>query len=314
MRTNFIEELCAVAAEDERVWLLCGDLGYSVLEQFAIRFPDRFVNVGVAEQNMVGVAAGLALDGRVVFTYSIANFGTMRCLEQIRNDVCYHALAVKIVSVGGGLAYGPAGYTHHAVEDVAVLRALPHMTVVAPGDPVEARLAVRAIVERPGPCYLRLGKAGEPVLHQTEPAFELGRALRLRDGSDVTLVAAGGILHTVSTAAELLAERGVSARVLSMHTIKPLDAEAVVAAARETGLVCVAEEHGAAGGLSDAVARVLAEAGGFPGLFLTVDVEELTRSAIGSQAYLAARFGLSAPAITARVVAELDHAASAASR
>ena len=314
MRTNFIDELCAVAAEDERVWLLCGDLGYSVLEQFADRFPDRFVNVGVAEQNMVGIAAGLAMDGRVVFTYSIANFGTMRCLEQIRNDVCYHALDVKIVSVGGGLAYGPAGYTHHAVEDVAVLRALPHMTVVAPGDPVEARLAVRAIVARPGPCYLRLAKAGEPVLHHTEPEFELGRALRLREGSDVTLVATGGILHSAVAAAELLTEGGIAAGVLSMHTIKPLDGEAVVAAARETGLVCVVEEHGDAGGLSDAVARVLAEAGGYPGLFLTVDTAELTRRAIGSQDYLAARFGLSASGIAERVVFELARAPSAAPR
>jgi len=188
MRTAFIETLCELAEQDERIWLLTGDLGYSVLEQFAERFPDRFVNVGVAEQNMTGVAAGLALCGKIVFTYSIANFPTLRCLEQIRNDVCHHNLNVKIVAVGGGLAYGAQGYTHHAIEDLAVMLALPNMTVIAPGDSVEVRLATRAIVDWPGPCYLRLGRAGERIVHQTEPEFQIGKAIVLQQGSDVTLI------------------------------------------------------------------------------------------------------------------------------
>src|SRR5437763_8640674 len=158
-----------MAEEDERIWLLSGDLGYSVLESFVQKFPGRFVNVGVAEQNMIGVAAGLAMSGHVVFTYSIANFPVMRCLEQIRNDVCYHNLNVKIVAVGGGLAYGPAGYTHHALEYLAVMRAMTGMTVLAPGDPVETRLATKALADRQGPCYLRLGKAGEPLVHRQQP-------------------------------------------------------------------------------------------------------------------------------------------------
>src|SRR5438874_9377638 len=143
MRTAFVDTLCELAERDDRIWLLCGDLGYSILERFADRFPERYVNVGVAEQNMTGVAAGLALCGKVVFTYSIANFPVMRCLEQIRNDVCYHDANVKVVAVGGGFAYGALGMTHHATEDLAVLRALPRMTVVAPGDPVETDAAVR---------------------------------------------------------------------------------------------------------------------------------------------------------------------------
>src|SRR5437763_8263703 len=158
-----------MAEEDERIWLLSGDLRYSVLERFAQKYPERFINVCVAEQNMMGVAAGLAMSGKTVFTYSIANFPVMRCLEQIRNDVCYHNLNVKIVAVGGGLAYGPAGYTHHALEDLAVMRAMPGMTVLAPGDPVEARLATTALADRQGPCYLRLGKAGEPLVHRQQP-------------------------------------------------------------------------------------------------------------------------------------------------
>ena len=143
MRTSFIDTLCQVAENDRRVWLVTGDLGYSVLEKFSSKFPERYLNAGVAEQNMVGVAAGLAMTGKVVFVYSIANFPTLRCLEQVRNDVCYHKLSVKIVAVGCGLAYGGHGYTHHGVEDLGVMSLLPHMTVIAPGDPVETRWATR---------------------------------------------------------------------------------------------------------------------------------------------------------------------------
>lgn len=257
MRTAFIETLCELAEQDERIWLLTGDLGYSVLERFAQRFPDRFVNVGVAEQNMTGVAAGLALCGKIVFTYSIANFPTMRCLEQIRNDVCYHNLNVKIVAVGGGLAYGSAGYTHHAVEDLAVMRAMPNMTVLAPGDPVETRLATRAVVDWPGPCYLRLGKAGEPVVHRCEPAFAIGRAIPICNGRDVTVITTGGVLHAAVRAVEALRADGVQAGVLSLPTVKPLDEAAVLSVARA---LVVVEEHSPIGGLGAAVAEVLGRA------------------------------------------------------
>src|SRR3954449_11566852 len=177
MRMSFIESLCSAARRDPRVHLLTADLGYSVVEPFAAAFPKRFTNVGVAEQNLIGVACGLALCGKVVFVYSIANFPTLRCLEQIRNDLCYHQADVKVVAVGGGLAYGPQGYTHHGVEDLAVMRALPGMTVVAPGDPVESRLPGPAVARQPGPAHLRLGKAREPDVHAQPPRFRLGRAI-----------------------------------------------------------------------------------------------------------------------------------------
>ena len=193
MRTAFINTLNELASRDERIWLLCGDLGFSVLEPFAKSFPNRYVNVGVAEQNMTGVAAGLALSGKIVFTYSIANFPVIRCLEQIRNDVCAHNLNVKIVSVGGGFAYGSAGYTHHGTEDLAIMRVLPNMTVLAPGDPVETRLLTVAATEQPGPCYLRLGKAGEPTIHTSEPEITIGKAIILRQGGDGTLISTGGM-------------------------------------------------------------------------------------------------------------------------
>src|SRR5438445_7860670 len=171
MRTAFIQTLNELADRDPRVCLVVGDLGFSVIEEFAERFPDQFLNAGVAEQNMIGLAAGMSMTGKIVLTYSIGNFGTLRCLEQIRNDVCYHRANVKVVAVGGGLAYGNLGVTHHASEDVAIMRALPNMTVVSPGDPIEARLATKAVVALDGPAYLRLGKAGEPVVHEKDPDF-----------------------------------------------------------------------------------------------------------------------------------------------
>ncbi|MDQ3820060.1 MAG: transketolase [Acidobacteriota bacterium] len=300
MRTAFIDALCHVAEEDERVWLLCGDLGYSVLERFAEKFPRRFLNAGVAEQNMIGVAAGLAMSGHTVFTYSIANFPVMRCLEQIRNDVCMHDLSVKIVAVGGGLSYGPAGYTHHALEDLAVMRAMPGMTVVAPGDPLEAGLATRAIADHKGPCYLRLGKAGEPVVHEVEPKFRIGEAIVVRDGEDTTLVSTGTMLERTVAAARLLYDRGISASVLSMHTVKPLDERAILRAARATRLVCVVEEHCETGGLADAVARTLSESGARCS-FLALNIPAHLNGEIGSQSYLLERAGLTAEAISERV-------------
>jgi transketolase len=259
VRTAFIDALTDLAEHDERVWLLCGDLGYSVLERFASQFPDRFVNVGVAEQNMTGVAAGLALCDKIVFTYSIANFPIMRCLEQIRNDVCYHNLNVKIVAVGAGMAYSAQGYTHHGVEDLAVMRVMPHMTVVAPSDPVEARLTARAVVDRPGPCYIRLGKSGEPVLHDVPPHFVIGEAITMRPGKDITLISTGSVLNMTLAAARVLEERGISAWVLSMPTVQPIDREAVHRALKDTGKIITVEEHGM-GGLGSAVAELIAEA------------------------------------------------------
>lgn len=286
MRNAFIQTLCQLAERDPRIWLLTGDLGFSVLEAFAERFPDRFINVGVAEQNMIGVATGLARCGKVVFTYSIANFATLRCLEQIRNDVCYHQANVKIVAVGGGFTYGAAGYTHHGVEDLGVLRILPNLTLVAPGDPVETRLATRAIVDWPGPCYLRLEKTGNPTVHVVEPAFHLGRAIAVRPGRDVTLISTGGMLPETLATASRLAIEGIEARVLSMHTLKPLDAGAVLQAARETRAIVTVEEHRVIGGLGSAVAEVLAEAQPGPCRFRRFGVPDQLYHRVGSQQFL----------------------------
>lgn len=192
MRNAFIEELTTLAATHENIALIVGDLGYSVIEEFADRFPDRFVNAGVAEQNMTGLAAGMASEGYHVFTYSIANFPTFRCAEQIRNDVDHHRLPVTVVAVGGGVSYGALGYSHHAVQDYALMRAMPNMVIAAPGDPLETRACLRWLVANPGPSYLRLGKAGEPHFHETLPNVAPGRWVPVREGADDAIMLSTG--------------------------------------------------------------------------------------------------------------------------
>ena len=192
LRDAFIDELTTLAESHENIALIVGDLGYNVIEPFANRFPDRFINAGVAEQNMTGLAAGMASEGYHVFTYSIANFPTFRCAEQIRNDVDHHRLPVTVVAVGGGVSYGALGYSHHAVQDYALMRAMPNMTIAAPGDPSETRACLRWLVDNPGPSYLRLGKAGEPRFHDSIPEIAPGRWVKVRDGSDNSVLLSTG--------------------------------------------------------------------------------------------------------------------------
>jgi transketolase len=310
VRTAFIEALNELASTDDRVCLVVGDLGFSVIEDFAQKHPDQFVNAGVAEQNMIGLAVGMALSGKIVFTYSIANFGTLRCLEQIRNDVCYHRANVKVVAVGGGLAYGNLGVTHHASEDVAIMRALPNMVVVAPGDPIEARLATKAVVALDGPVYLRLGKAGERVVHAQAPAFELGRAITMREGDDIALIASGSMLATADQVAGQLTAKGLSVRLLSMHTVKPLDREAVRSAATETRIVFTLEEHSVEGGLGGAVAEVIAELPPGHAPLKRIGLRPEFNSVVGDQNYLKALHGLDADGIM-RTIQALEMAGAA---
>ena len=258
MRSAFATALLELADKDERVFLVVGDVGFGVVEAFLQRYPDRYLNVGVAEANLVGVSAGLALAGAVPFAYSIGNFPTLRCLEQIRNDVCYNNANLKIVAVGAGVSYGALGATHHATEDLAVMRALPNMIVVSPADPIETRLATLALMGFARPAYMRLGRSGDPMVHSKAPSFALGTAITIEDGGDATLIATGGITHTALAAAELLRREGTNLRVVSMHTLKPLDRSAVVAAALDTGAIVTIEEHRITGGLGSAVLEALA--------------------------------------------------------
>lgn len=252
MRDAFIDELTKLAEAHDNIALIVGDLGFNVIEPFADRFPDRFVNAGVAEQNMTGLAAGMASEGYHVFTYSIANFPTFRCAEQIRNDVDHHRLPVTVVAVGGGLAYGALGYSHHAVQDYALIRTMPHMTIAAPGDPWETRACLRWLVANPGPSYLRLGKAGEPCFHDHIPDVAPGRWLRVRDGSDeAALLSTGAALGAAIDRAE---GRAVYSLPLWSMAAKPAQAEQIAA----HGEIVTLEDHLADGGfgswLTEAVA------------------------------------------------------------
>lgn len=308
MRTAFINALVTEAERDPTLWLLNGDLGFSVLEVFAEKFPDRCVNVGIAEQNMVGIAAGLALSGKNVFTYSIANFATLRCLEQIRNDVCYHKANVTVVGVGGGLSYGSQGYTHQAVEDIAATRVLPNITVVCPGDPAEAYWATQALARQNGPAYLRLGKAGEPRVHETISSdFSLGKALRLRGGDVVTLISTGNMLETAMTASGLLGERDIAAGVVSMPTVRPLDLDFLREEAGRVALICVLEEHVRHGGLAEAIALRLAEWRDVRAGMLSFHVsDDIASGLVGSQKELRGLMGLDAASVCAQIIGRLE--------
>jgi transketolase len=292
MRDTFIKHLEQLAEVDPRVFLITGDLGFGVLDGFSQRRPAQFLNAGVAEQNMTGLATGLAMDGRIVFTYSIANFPILRPLEQIRNDASYHDANVNVVAIGGGFSYGALGISHHATEDLSILRALPGLTVVAPGDDWETSQAVAALAATPGTTYLRLDKSSAGWTQRKGEVFVLGKARQLRDGSALTIVTTGGILGEVLAAADQLRVEGIDCRVLSMHTIKPLDVQALVAAACETGGILTVEEHTVDGGLGGAVAEALLEAGHPPQVFYRVGLRAGFSSIVGSQAYLRSAYGM----------------------
>jgi transketolase len=297
MRDAFIARLETLAARDPRIFLVTGDLGFGVLDDFEKRFPNQFLNAGVAEQNMTGVATGIAMEGRVVFTYSIGNFPTLRCLEQIRNDAAYHNANVKIVAIGGGFSYGALGMSHHATEDIAILRALG-ITVVAPGCDWEAAESVSALADAPGAAYLRLDRASAGSTANPGEQFVLGKSRRLREGDDLTMIATGGILGAaLSVADDLLKPKGISARVVSMHTVNPLDIEAVVSAARDTGGILTIEEHTVLGGLGGAVAEACLDNSVAPRAFARVALRDGFSSIVGSQDYLRTRYGLDAPSI-----------------
>jgi len=306
MRDTFIQTLTELATADPSIFLMTGDLGFAVLDDFSRRFPRQYLNVGVAEQNMTGIATGMALEGRTVFTYSIANFPTLRCLEQIRNDACYHEANVKIISIGCGMSYGPLGISHHATEDLAILRALPNIAVISPGDRWETAHATQAIVEHSGPALLRLDKSAASDTAGPGDTFEWGKARRVRTGRDVTLISTGGILGEVIAAADLLEVCSVSCRILSMHTIKPLDVDAVCAAARETDGIVTIEEHSVEGGLGSAVAENLLESGFTPRFFHRIGLRCGFSSIVGSQSYLRKVYSLDAESIARTVLFKLN--------
>ncbi len=303
MRDTVIKTLIELGKEDKSIELITGDLGFGVLKSFWETLPDQFINAGIAEQNMTGVAAGLALEGKKVFTYSIGNFPTLRCLEQIRNDCAYHNANVNIICVGGGYVYGSLGMSHHATEDIAILRALPDVTVICPGDPNEASLSVKKIANKNGTCYLRLGRGGEKTVNNIKE-FEIGKAYKLRDANElrkkVAIFSTGAILEETSLACDMLENEGIAVEQYSFPTVKPIDKEVIKNCANRFDNIFTVEEHNIVGGFGSAVAEIMAELDHKAKLH-RIGINDFYCVEVGSQAYLREQVGINADGIVEKV-------------
>jgi transketolase len=286
MRDHFVKALTEEAETNRNIVLITGDLGFGVLNNFANKFPKQYINAGVAEQNMTGIASGLGMDGKIVFTYSIGNFNTLRCLEQIRNDACYHNANVNIVSIGGGFSYGALGYSHHATEDIAIMRAIPNLRVFAPCDFWEVREITKKVIELGGVNYIRIDKSSTERNIELEKVFEIGKGRVLSEGRDLTIIAAGGIVDIALKAQKEIIKEGITIKIISLHTIKPIDRELILDCAINTGGIITLEEHSIIGGLGSAVSEVLMQECCFPKKFKMIGLESKFSTIVGSQEYL----------------------------
>jgi transketolase len=302
MRERCLKTVYELAQRDERVVFVGSDLGAGVLDEFKRAIPDRFFMEGVSEQNLVGVAAGLAMEGRVVYLNTIATFLTRRCFEQVAVDLCLHNVNVRLIASGGGCVYAPLGPTHLAIEDIAIMRALPNMTVVAPADAVEMVRFVRASLDHPGPIYVRVAKGHDPVVTADTGPFVIGKAARMRDGGDALVVTTGVCLQVGLAAADALAAAGIRAGVLHFPTVKPLDVEALRAAVERVPVVVTAEEHTLVGGLGSAVAEYLADADLLDGRRLRrFGLPDVFPDVYGDQNGMMRKYGITADAIADEV-------------
>ena len=302
MRNAYISALYEIAGRNKQIMSLNADIGAIVFDKFKTDFPDRFVNAGVAEQNMIGVAAGLASCGKIPFTYTITPFITARTYEQIKVDICLQNSNVKIVGVGAGLVYSTLGPTHHAIEDIAIMKTLPNMRIVSPADPIEAKMATFAIAEIKGPVYFRIGTAGEPNIYDKDYEFTLGKGMEIKHGEDVTLIATGSIVYDTLMAAKELEIKGISTRVINIHTIKPLDREIILKAARETGTIITIEEHNLEGGLGSSIASVILEESYSQIKFKRIGLKDAFCSYYGTHQELKSRCGIAKEDIVREVI------------
>lgn len=284
MRYAFIQALEKLAAKDDRVMLLTGDLGFTVFENFASLFPQQFLNMGVAEANMVSVAAGLVSAGKIPFVYSIATFMSMRPFEQIRNDVCAQNLNVKIIAAGGGFSYGHAGLTHHSLEDIAIMRVLPNIKIICPSDPLMVKSVVKTAYNTVGPMYIRLGKSGEPNIHPNLK-FKIGKGIILREGNDTALFSTGNMVATALEISSQLEKFRVKATVVELPSIKPIDKELILTQIRKYPSVFSLEEHYRTGGLGTAIAEIISE-NGIKSKLLRIGVADQFQKIVGDQQYL----------------------------
>ena len=297
MRDTFVRTLVELAKKNKNIELVTGDLGFGVLKPFWEQCPNQFTNAGIAEQNMTSMAAGMALSGKIVFTYSIGNFPTIRCLEQIRNDCAYHHANVKIVCVGGGFSYGPLGMSHQATEDIAILRSLPNVAVFAPGDLVEAEDITKAIVDYPGTCYLRLGRGGEKRIHNKIDNFQIGKAIKIKEGKDIAIFSTGAIFDEVIDAYSRLVEKGLNPIVYTFPTVKPLDIKTINDCAKRCKHIFAIEEHNVVGGFGSAVSEVIVGIEGEKSLVHMVGIRDDYPIKVGNQKFLRGEYGLDGASI-----------------
>lgn len=307
MRNAFASEITNLADHDDRIVLLAADIGNRLFDTFKEKHPTRFYNAGVAEANMIGVAAGLAATGLRPVCYTIANFITYRCLEQIRIDLCYHNQPVMIVGTGAGLSYASLGATHHTCEEIGMLRLLPGLVVIAPADQREVRCALRAALQQNSPVYLRLGKKGEPDLHHTDPDFHLGRALPLREGKEICLLSTGNMVASALQTAELLESAGYSTAVVSFHTIKPLDELFLNEAFSCFRLIATIEEHSILGGLGGSIAEWLSDYRTTKTRLMRFGTRDEFLSTTSTQSSAREFFGLTPQAMSTKIINEYHH-------
>jgi transketolase len=303
MRNAFADELTRLGDKDPRIVMLSGDIGNRLFDKFKAKHPSRFFNCGVAEANMMGVAAGMAMNGLRPVAYTITPFVTTRCLEQIRTDVCYHEAPVTIVAVGAGLSYSGLGPTHHACEDISFLRSIPNMVVICPGDAFEVRAALRAAMQQDRPVYIRMGKKGEPVVHAGSiDNFQIGKAITVADGNDVCLLSTGNMLPEAIEAARKLGEQGISAQVVSFHTVKPLDQACLKDAFGRFKLVASIEEHSLIGGFGAAVSEWLADTRTGNQNFIRFGTPDAFFKRSGEQEYAREALGLTGHQIAEKII------------
>lgn len=305
MRDTFVRTLVELAKEDKNIELVTGDLGFGVLKPFWEQCPDQFTNAGIAEQNMTSMAAGMALEGKNVFTYSIGNFPTLRCLEQIRNDCAYHKANVTVVCIGGGFVYGSLGMSHQATEDLAILRALPDVVVMAPADLVEAEECTKALVKYKGTAYLRLGRGGEKRIHEKIDDFQIGEAIKVHDGEKIAIFSTGAIFEEVTAAYGELVEKGFKSAVYTFPTVKPIDRETIEEISRSFDLVVTVEEHNIVAGFGSAVAEVMAEMADKKARLLRIGLNDEYSIRVGNQKYLRQQYGMDSQAIVEKIIKAL---------
>lgn len=305
MRDTFVKTLVQLAKEDNNIELVTGDLGFGVLKPFWEQCPNQFTNAGIAEQNMTSVAAGMALTGKNVFTYSIGNFPTLRCLEQIRNDCAYHNANVKIVCIGGGFVYGPLGMSHQATEDISILRALPGVVVLAPADLVEAEECTKALAKYNGTAYLRLGRGGEKRIHDKIENFQIGKAIKVCDGEKIAIFSTGAIFEEVTAVKEVLNRQGICPAIYTFPTVKPIDKETIEYVAMNFDMIVTCEEHNIIGGFGSAIAEIMAEMKNKNAYLLRTGINDEYSIRVGNQKYLRAQYGIDANGIVQKVFKEL---------